>query len=94
MYDFPGPKTCRNVEQEIQDSAAGALPPSDGTLDSSFSCSDAAVSRGFQGSNGPGVECIYPNPRASDSYVQCTGGLGYIAQCKSGTYQDAIKACE
>lgn len=93
--DWPQDSTCRDVVQETLDTVTETLPPSDGSFDSSFSCSEAASSQGCMGSNGGGIECIYANPTTQDSYILCTDGLAYIVQCKSGsTYRDAIKACE
>lgn len=92
--DFPENATCNNVLDGVVNTVNEGLPPSEGTLDPTFSCSDAAASQGCQGSKEPEIECIYPNPKASDSYVQCTAGFAYIVQCKSGTYKDEIKACE
>ena len=92
--DYPANSTCGDEIEILEDEVKEALPPSNGVLNSSFSCSDAQASQGCMGSSGAGIECIYANPANSQSYIQCTDGFAYTVQCKSGEYKDAIKACD
>ena len=95
ICDLPNESTCQKPLQNIIATFDEALPPPRGTLDSSFSCTTARSSQGCLGQIGGGLECIYANPQASSSYIQCTDGLAYVVPCKAGqTYRDALKACE
>lgn len=93
--DWPVNSTCQHPLQEVEDTVSEVVPPSNGTPDYSFDCATAENTQGCMGKKGGGVECIYANPKSNDSYIQCTDGLAYIVECKSGeAYNDAIKACE
>lgn len=92
--DYASSSTCGDEAEVLEDEGKEALPPPEGVLNSSFSCSDAQASQGCIGSSGEGIECIYANPDNSQSYIQCTDGTAYTVQCKSGEYKDAIKACK
>lgn len=94
ICDWPQNSTCGDEIEILEDEVQEVLPPSDGSINSSFSCSDAQASQGCMGSSGEGIECIYANPANSKSYIQCTDGIAYTVQCKSGEYRDVIKACE
>ena len=71
------------------------LPPSGGVMDAAFSCNDALSVQGCMGRKDFGPECIYADPKSSNSYVQCTEGVAYTVQCSViEVYNDKVKACE
>ncbi|KAJ5118114.1 hypothetical protein N7448_004239 [Penicillium atrosanguineum] len=96
--DLPEDSTCSDDLQEVEDETQDFAPPPKGTVDENFDCSSAPSGGCMKRKGRVEVECIYPNPKNSISYIQCTDGIAWIVKCdqplsRTGHYNDALKAC-